>query len=95
MLEGPVPEALTFDDVLLVPQKSEVVPTEVDIATRLTRAITLRVPIVGAAMDTVTEAPLAIAIAHMRAQLNLPAIGCKFYGIRQQIKQDLLGFPAV
>jgi len=63
MLEGPVPEALTFDDVLLVPQRSEVVPAEVDIATRLTRGIPLKVPIVAAAMDTVTEAPLAIAIA--------------------------------
>ncbi len=63
MLEGEIPEALTFDDVLLVPQKSQVVPAEVDITTRLTRRIGLRVPIVSAAMDTVTEAPLAIAIA--------------------------------
>ncbi len=63
MLDGPVPEALTFDDVLLVPQKSDVLPAEVDLSTRLTRGITLRVPIISAAMDTVTEAPLAIAIA--------------------------------
>jgi IMP dehydrogenase len=63
MLEGPIPEALTFDDVLLVPQKSQVLPAEVDITTRLTRRVSLRVPIVSAAMDTVTEAPLAIAIA--------------------------------
>jgi IMP dehydrogenase len=63
MLEERIPEALTFDDVLLVPQRSEVLPSEVDISTRLTKSITLRVPIVSAAMDTVTEAPLAIALA--------------------------------
>src|SRR5574341_1183793 len=63
MLEERIPEALTFDDVLLVPQKSEVLPSDVDVATQLTRAIALRVPIVSAAMDTVTEAPLAIAMA--------------------------------
>jgi IMP dehydrogenase len=63
MLEDRIPEALTFDDVLLVPQKSEVLPSEVDVGARLTRTITLRVPIVSAAMDTVTEAPLAIAMA--------------------------------
>src|SRR4029079_16419322 len=63
MLEARVPEALTFDDVLLVPQKSEVLPSEVDVRTRLTRNIALNVPIVSAAMDTVTEAPLAIAMA--------------------------------
>jgi len=57
------PRALTFDDVLIVPQKSEVLPSQVDISTRLTPNITLRVPIVSAAMDTVTEAHLAIAIA--------------------------------
>src|SRR5882724_12055356 len=63
MLEDRISEALTFDDVLLVPQKSEVLPSQVDVSTRLTRNISLRVPIVSAAMDTVTEAPLAIAIA--------------------------------
>jgi IMP dehydrogenase len=63
MLEDRISEALTFDDVLLVPQKSEVLPGNVDISTRLTRNISLKVPIVSAAMDTVTEAPLAIAIA--------------------------------
>jgi IMP dehydrogenase len=63
MLEERIPEALTFDDVLLVPQRSDVLPSEVDISTRLTSKIQLRVPIVSAAMDTVTEAPLAIAIA--------------------------------
>ncbi|MCR9287195.1 MAG: IMP dehydrogenase [Bacteroidetes bacterium] len=56
-------EALTFDDVLLVPAYSEVLPREVDISTQLTREIRLNAPIVSAAMDTVTEKKLAIAIA--------------------------------
>src|SRR5918998_1281013 len=55
--------ALTFDDVLLVPQHSTVLPTQVDISTRLTRNIRLNVPLVSAAMDTVTESALAIAMA--------------------------------
>ena len=63
MLEDKLPEALTFDDVLLVPQKSEVLPSEVDVSTQLTKRIALKVPIVSAAMDTVTAAPLAIAMA--------------------------------
>jgi IMP dehydrogenase len=58
-----IPEGLTFDDVLLVPQRSDVLPADVDVATRLTRNIELRIPIVSAAMDTVTEAHLAIALA--------------------------------
>ena len=56
-------KALTFDDVLLVPAHSTVLPREVSLATRLTRGITLNLPLVSAAMDTVTEARLAIAIA--------------------------------
>src|SRR5436853_522239 len=56
-------EALTFDDVLLVPAYSEILPREVDLSTRVTRGIRLNVPLVSAAMDTVTEARLAIAIA--------------------------------
>src|SRR5207244_9042768 len=55
--------ALTFDDVLLVPQHSDVVPTQVDVSTQLTRHIRLNVPLVSAAMDTVTESRLAIAMA--------------------------------
>src|SRR5512141_1427998 len=58
-----VRKALTFDDVLLVPAHSRVVPRDVNLATRLTKSITLNVPLLAAAMDTVTEARLAIAIA--------------------------------
>lgn len=56
-------EGLTFDDVLLVPAYSEVLPREVNLACRFSRNITLNIPIVSAAMDTVTEAPMAIALA--------------------------------
>ncbi|MGO8789377.1 MAG: IMP dehydrogenase [Terriglobia bacterium] len=63
MLDGPIPEGLTFDDVLLVPNKSAILPTQVDTRTRVTRNITLNIPIVSAAMDTVTESRLAIALA--------------------------------
>ncbi|MDR5171095.1 IMP dehydrogenase [Methylobacillus flagellatus] len=56
-------QALTFDDVLLVPAHSNVLPREVSLATKLTRSITLNIPLISAAMDTVTEAPLAIALA--------------------------------
>jgi IMP dehydrogenase len=56
-------EALTFDDVLLEPAYSEILPREVQLKTQLTRAITLNIPIISAAMDTVTEARLAIALA--------------------------------
>ena len=56
-------KALTFDDVLLVPAHSTVLPREVSLATQLTRSIRLNIPLVSAAMDTVTEAPLAIALA--------------------------------
>ncbi len=58
-----IERALTFDDVLLVPAHSNVMPRDVSLATRLTRDITLNIPLVSAAMDTVTEAPLAIALA--------------------------------
>src|ERR1700688_3381648 len=56
-------EALTFDDVLLVPAASEVLPGQVDTRTRLTKTVTLGIPLISAAMDTVTEAALAIAMA--------------------------------
>ena len=63
MVNSPVPEALTFDDVLLVPSFSSVLPAEVDTTTKLTRKIRLNIPLVSAAMDTVTESRLAIALA--------------------------------
>jgi IMP dehydrogenase len=63
MKEKIIAEALTFDDVLLVPAKSDVLPAQVDVKTRLTKNIDLNIPILSAAMDTVTEANLAIAIA--------------------------------
>lgn len=56
-------EGMTFDDVLLIPAYSEVTPNMVDIKTRFSRNITLNIPVVSAAMDTVTEAAMAIAIA--------------------------------
>src|ERR1700710_1468159 len=56
-------EALTFDDVLLVPAASEILPAQVDTRTRLTKTVELGIPLISSAMDTVTEAGLAIAMA--------------------------------
>lgn len=63
MLDELIPEGLTFDDVLLVPAHSQVLPRDVSLNTRLTRNITLNIPLVSAAMDTVTEARTAICMA--------------------------------
>ncbi|HDY65314.1 MAG TPA: IMP dehydrogenase, partial [Phycisphaerae bacterium] len=63
MQEKLLGEGITFDDVLLVPARSSVVPNDVDTSTQLTRNIHLKIPLLSAAMDTVTEAALAIALA--------------------------------
>src|SRR5438876_5840174 len=61
--EGKLREALTFDDVLLRPGLSELLPSDADIRTRITREIPLNIPIIASAMDTVTESKMAIAMA--------------------------------
>lgn len=63
MLSPKIKEGLTFDDVLLIPQKSEVLPNDVSLCTQLTESVALNVPILSAAMDTVTDGKMAIAIA--------------------------------
>ncbi len=63
MVIDPLPEALTFDDVLLLPAYSEILPTETDVRTRITTKVELNIPLVSAAMDTVSESRLAIALA--------------------------------
>ena len=67
MITTPINEGLTFDDVLLVPSRSDVLPAETDTATQFTRNIRLQIPLCSAAMDTVTEAALAIALAQQGA----------------------------
>ena len=63
MLDPNLPLALTFDDVLLLPAESDVLPRHVDVSAQLTRNLRLQIPVVSAAMDTVTEARTAIAMA--------------------------------
>ena len=76
-------EALTFDDVLLVPGASEVLPGQVDTRTRLTKTVELGIPLISAAMDTVTEAGLAIAMA----QAGGMGVIHKNLGIEEQAEQ--------
>ena len=63
MLDKELRLGLTYDDVVLVPAKSQILPSEVDMRTRLTRHIKTNIPIISSAMDTVTESRLAVAIA--------------------------------
>src|SRR5678815_3456347 len=63
MILDEIPEGLTFDDVLLLPARSDVLPNETDTSTQFTRNIQLQIPLCSSAMDTVTEAALAIALA--------------------------------
>src|SRR5512139_3403716 len=63
MVSEKISESLTFDDVLLVPAESSILPRDVEVSTALTRAIRLNIPLLSAAMDTVTEAQMAIAMA--------------------------------
>lgn len=78
---------LTYDDVLLLPNESDVIPSEVDTNTRLTRNITLGIPLVSSAMDTVTEARLAIAMAR---QGGIGILHCNMSAEEQAVEVDLV-----
>src|SRR5258708_21478804 len=75
-MDNPITEGLTFDDVLLLPGRSSVLPTEVDTTTNFARKLKINIPLASAAMDTVTESRLAIAIARQggigRVHRNMP-----------------------
>ena len=73
MISAEITEGLTFDDVLLIPARSDVLPSETDTSTKFTRNIRLQIPLCSSAMDTVTEAALAIALAQQftRRQIGL------------------------
>ena len=74
-------EALTFDDVLIKPGLSEVLPAEVDIRSRVTRSISINIPIIASAMDTVTEAQMAIAMARGVRRLTGTDYGISVTGV--------------
>src|SRR5207237_8468038 len=80
MLDPNLPLALTFDDVLLLPAESNVLPRQVDVSAQLTRNLRLKIPLVSSAMDTVTEARTAIAMA----QDGGPGFIHKNFSIQQQ-----------
>lgn len=63
MLDDNIKTGLTFDDVLVIPARSDVLPTEADVSTRLSRNISLHIPLLSSAMDTVTESRMAITLA--------------------------------
>ena len=63
MIMDPIKEALTFDDVTLAPKYSEILPSEVNTETKLSKNLSLKIPLISSAMDTVTEAKMAIAMA--------------------------------
>ena len=79
----PIKEALTFDDVTLAPKYSEILPSEVNTATQLTKNLTLKIPLLSSAMDTVTESKMAIAIAKaggigvIHRNLNIKDSNCR------------------
>src|SRR6185369_14493484 len=99
MFDKNLRECLTFDDVMLVPAYSEVLPTEVDVRTRLTRTIEINIPIVSAAMDSVTEARSAIALARQGGigiiHKNLPPAAQAEQVGRVMRQHDVSGVPVV
>ena len=76
-----IPLGLTFDDVLLQPRESDVLPSQADTRTQLTRDITLNIPVLSSAMDTVTEAPMAIGMAMLGGIIGF------WFGSRQWSKK--------
>ena len=98
MIMDPIKEALTFDDVTMAPKYSEVLPSEVDTSTKLSSNLTLKIPLLSSAMDTVTESKMAIAIAKaggigvIHRNLNIKK---QIEEIRKVKKQGLLVGAAV
>ncbi len=98
MIMGPIKEALTFDDVTLVPKYSEILPSEVETKVELSKNLSLKIPILSSAMDTVTESKMAIAIAQaggigiIHRNLNIKK---QIYEIRKVKKRKLLVGAAV
>ena len=82
-----VKEALTFDDVLLIPGASDFTPNMADLTTKLSKDITLNVPLISAAMDTVTEARLAIAIAPRGRDVKQAKIHTKICPLKRRLNR--------